>query len=104
MAPFHDHRFNPVQQSELKNLQIQISVLQEPKPIKSYKDIVLHKHGIILTNDGSSALFLPTVPKEFGFTLTKTLQELSLKAELPRDAWKSPKTTFQVFEAQDFEE
>jgi AmmeMemoRadiSam system protein B/AmmeMemoRadiSam system protein A len=99
-----DPRFEPIKESELKNLQIQISVLQEPKPVKSYKDIVLHKHGIILTNDDRSALFLPTVPREFGFSLVKTLQELSVKAGLPRNAWKLPTTKFQVFEAQDFEE
>lgn len=103
-SAYHDSRFKPVQPSELKNLQIQISVLQDPKPVKSYKEIVLHKHGIILTNDGFSALFLPTVPREFGFSLIQTLQELSVKAGLPRNAWKLPTTTFQVFEAQDFEE
>lgn len=103
-SAYHDSRFNPVQESELKNLQLQISVLKDPKPVKSYKDIVLHKHGIILNNNGRSALFLPTVPKEFGFTLTQTLQALSAKAGLPRNAWKEPNTTFQVFEAQDFEE
>lgn len=100
----HDTRFEPVQQSELKNLQIQISVLQAPKKVKSYKEIVLHKHGIILSNDGFTALFLPTVPREFGFTLIQTLQELCVKAGLPRNAWKLPTTTLQVFEAQDFEE
>lgn len=103
-SAFHDSRFESIQQSELPHLQIQISVLQKPKPIKSYKEIVLHKHGIILTKDDHSALFLPTVPREYGFTLTKTLQELSIKAGLPRDDWKLPTTTFQVFEAQDFEE
>jgi len=103
-SAFKDHRFDPIQQSELPNLQIQISVLQEPRQVASYKDIVLHKHGIILTNGENSALFLPTVPGEFGFTLTKTLQELSFKAGLPRNAWKLPSTTYQVFEAQDFDE
>jgi AmmeMemoRadiSam system protein B/AmmeMemoRadiSam system protein A len=103
-SAYHDPRFQPVRQSELKNLQIQISVLQDPKPVKSYKDIVLHKHGIILTNEDRSALFLPTVPREFGFSLIQTLQELSVKAGLPRNAWKLPTTSFQIFESQDFEE
>ena len=103
-SAFHDSRFIPLQQAELPQIEIQISVLKKPKSISSYKDIVLHKHGIILTNGDHSALFLPTVPAEFGFDLTKTLQELSLKAGLDKNAWKLPSTTFQVFEAQDFEE
>lgn len=103
-SAFHDSRFSPVRASELPNLEIEISVLKEPKPIASYQDIILHKHGIILTNKKRSALFLPTVPAEFGFDLSKTLEELSRKAGLPKDAWKLPTTTFQVFEAQNFEE
>lgn len=103
-SAFGDNRFAPMQASELPNTQIQISVLKTPKPIPSYKDIILHKHGIILTSGNYRALFLPTVPAEHGFTLTKTLEELSLKAGLPKDAWLWPTTTYQVFEAQDFEE
>jgi len=72
--------------------------------IKSYKEILLNKHGIILTNNNKSALFLPKVPQEFGFDLIQTLQQLSVKAGLDKDAWKLPSTTFQVFEAQDFSE
>jgi AmmeMemoRadiSam system protein B/AmmeMemoRadiSam system protein A len=103
-AAFRDTRFSPVTANELPNLQIQIAVLKEPRPVESYEEIVLNKHGIILRNGTKSALFLPTVPAEFGFDLTQTLEELSLKARLDKNAWKLPTTTFQVFEAQDFEE
>jgi len=103
-AAFHDPRFSPVKETELAGLQIELSVLQEPKSVKYYNDIKLHKHGIILTNGDKTALFLPTVPAEFGFTFTQTLQELSLKAGLDENAWKLPSTTFQVFEAQEFDE
>lgn len=101
---FRDMRFSPVQQKELPNISIEISVLKEPKSIASYKKIRLNEEGIILTHGDHSALFLPKVPGEFGFNLTQTLEELSKKAGLPKDVWKSPETTFQVFKAQDFEE
>jgi AmmeMemoRadiSam system protein B/AmmeMemoRadiSam system protein A len=103
-AAFKDSRFSPLQESELGQIVITISVLQPPHPISSYHDIVLKKHGIILTLEGASALFLPTVPEEFGFTVEETLAALSRKAGLPEDAWKSPKVQFQVFEATDFSE
>jgi AmmeMemoRadiSam system protein B/AmmeMemoRadiSam system protein A len=103
-AAFEDPRFPPVTAAELKNLSIEISILTEPRPIKSYKEIMLNKHGIILSNHGRSALFLPKVPQEFGFDLSQTLTELSKKAGLPADAWQQPDTTYQVFEAIDFAE
>lgn len=103
-SAFHDSRFSPVTQDELPNIMIEISVLKEPRRIASYKEIKLNEQGIILKQGTRSALFLPKVPQEFGFDLTKTLEELSKKAGLKKDTWKSPSTTFEVFEAQDFEE
>lgn len=103
-SAFRDSRFNPVTQDELKNIAIEISVLSKPRSITSYKEIILNKHGIILTNGKKSALFLPKVPQEFGFNLKQTLQELSIKAGLDKDAWKLSSTKFQVFESQDFGE
>jgi len=83
---FADTRFKPVTQGELPKLLIEISFLEKTKPIKSYKDIILNKHGIILKNGTKSALFLPKMPEEYGFDLIQTLQELSLKAGLDKDA------------------
>jgi AmmeMemoRadiSam system protein B/AmmeMemoRadiSam system protein A len=103
-AAFQDPRFSPLQESELSQVLITISVLQPPHPLSSYHDIVLKKHGIILTLQGKSALFLPTVPEEFGFNLEETLAALSRKAGLPDNAWKSPDAQFQVFETIDFSE
>lgn len=103
-AAINDTRFSPVQEKELPTLRIEISVLREPKPIRSYKEIVLGRDGIILTQANKSALFLPSVPKEFGFTRQQTLEELSLKAGLSKDAWKNPSTKFHIFQAQDFHE
>lgn len=103
-AAYHDPRFLPLKENELSEVIIDISVLGEPKPINSYKEIILNKHGIILENSGKSALFLPSVPKDFGFDLPTTLEQLSLKAGLDKDFWKLPETKFQVFETQDFME
>lgn len=103
-SAFRDPRFKPLTKEELKDIKIEISLLKPAHPVQSYEDIILNKHGIILTIGKASALFLPNVPSEFGFDLTKTLEELSIKAGLDKDAWKLPTAKFHVFETQDFKE
>jgi AmmeMemoRadiSam system protein A/AmmeMemoRadiSam system protein B len=103
-AALEDSRFSPVTGSELADIKISISVLTKPTPIPSYKDIVLGKHGIILTQKSRSALFLPSVATDQGWDLPTTLSELSQKAGLPAKAWQDPKISYQVFESIDFSE
>lgn len=101
-AAFEDSRFSPVTVDELPDITISISVLTKPRPIKSYKDIIIGKHGIILTRGGNTALFLPKVATEFGWDLPTTLSHLSKKAGLTPDAWQESDVTYQVFESIDF--
>lgn len=103
-SALEDSRFSPVTAAELPDLTISISVLTDPKPIKSYKDIVIGRDGIIVTQGTQTALFLPHVATEFGWDLPTTLSQLSKKAGLPADAWKKGDVQFEVFEAVDFSE
>lgn len=98
-----DYRFDSVKSEELKDIEIEISVLTKPKPIASYKDIVLGRDGIVLAKNGKQAVFLPFVPTEFGWTLDETLTQLSKKAGLEPDDWKEG-AHFDVFQAEVFEE
>lgn len=100
-SAFEDSRFLSVRLNEVQKLTYEISILSKPKDIKSYKDIILGKHGIILTKDDGfgftySAVFLPQVPIEFGWDIKTTLSQLSKKAGLSKDAWKDW-CRFQVF-------
>ncbi len=97
-AALKDARFEPLQASQLAHTHISLSVLSDTKPVKSYRDIILEKHGIIMNKDGASATFLPEVAPENHWTLEKTLSELSLKAGLEPDAWKEG-ATFEVYES-----
>ena len=69
----------------------------------TYKNIILGKHGIILKKNGLSAVFLPQVPAGFGWDLQTTLEHLSQKAGLPKDAWKQ-NCNFEVFEGFEIKE
>lgn len=104
LAAFGDPRFNPVSCNELGDLHIEVSILSTPRPISSYEEIILGKHGIILSAHGKVALFLPNVALEQGWDLATTLSELAQKAGLPHDAWQTEAARFQVFDALDFKE
>lgn len=100
-AAGNDRRFRPVRPTELPGLEVEVSVLTPPRPIASYRDFEVGKQGIILTKDGRSAVFLPEVATEQGWTREQTLGRLSLKAGLPSDAWKDG-ASFEVFESQTY--
>ena len=102
-AALNDPRFPPVRKEELPRLSVEVTLLSPPRPIESWKEIVLGKHGIVLKKGESRALFLPQVPIEEKWTLEETLAHLSRKAGLAADAWKEG-ATFEVFEGQKFEE
>ncbi|MBY0356395.1 MAG: AmmeMemoRadiSam system protein B [Candidatus Obscuribacterales bacterium] len=99
-AAIRDPRFEPLKLSELDQIQIDINILNAPQPIYSYKEIVLGRDGIILSKHGKQAVFLPSVPGEWGWSLDETLSQLALKAGLERDAWKSG-ATLETFQAEE---
>ncbi len=98
-AAFHDPRFTPVQAVELDALAIEISILTPPRPVGSWQEIELGRHGMVISKGGHSAVFLPQVAPEQGWDIAETLSHLAMKAGLPQDAWKSG-ADFLVFEAQ----
>ncbi|MBF0298508.1 MAG: AmmeMemoRadiSam system protein A [Oligoflexia bacterium] len=97
-AAVNDNRFNPVTFNELKEIDIEISLLTPPKKVNSYNEIIIFKHGMVLSKGWNSAVFLPQVAVEQGWNLPTTLTYLSQKAGLPSDAWKKG-ASFEVFEA-----
>jgi AmmeMemoRadiSam system protein B/AmmeMemoRadiSam system protein A len=102
-AALHDNRFSPVKKEELDHLEFEISVLTQPEPVPSYESIVVGKHGIVLSKNGHTAVFLPQVAPEQGWNLSQTLTYLAMKAGLPKDAWERG-ASFLVFEADVFSE
>ncbi len=97
-AAFSDPRFSPLTTEELPKVDIEISALTPPRPVGSYQDIIIGKHGMVLSKDGRRAVFLPQVAPEQGWTLEQTLSHLSMKAGLSSDAWKEG-ASYTVFEA-----
>ncbi len=97
-ACFNDRRFPPVSEDECKDIAIEISALTAPAPIASPDEIRIGTDGVVLNKDGQSAVFLPQVAPEQGWDVDQMLTQLSLKAQLPPDAWKEG-ASFLVFQA-----
>ena len=102
-SALHDPRFMPVTEKELGNLRVEVSALTPPKPVGSWRDIVLGRDGMTLQKNGAFAVFLPQVAPEQGWDLPTTLSYLSQKAGLPADAWREG-AKFETFQAEVFHE
>lgn len=103
-AAFHDPRFPALTVEELPEIDIEISLLNEPKEVHSIDDINLGCDGIIMKKNGCKSFFLPQVPLKHGWDLETTLELLSTKAGLKADAWKNSETVFETFQAEHFSE
>ncbi len=105
-AAAKDPRFDPVQTQELKDMDIEVSVLSKPRVIQNVDEIVLGKHGVIVSQGpGHQGVFLPQVATETGWSQEEFLNQLcAQKAGLAPDAWKNPKTKIEIFTAQVFGE
>jgi len=105
-AATRDPRFagNHVTLAELPKIHIEISVMSPLRQIDSPDQIVLGKHGVVLSRGWHRSVYLPQVATETGWSRSMFLSRLSLKAGLPADAWRQPGTKFEVFTAEVFGE
>ncbi len=103
-AATRDYRFaeKPVTTREMPDITVEISVLSPLQRIQSPQEIVLGKHGVILSRGMNRAVFLPQVATETGWNLEAFLSHLSQKAGISADAWQKPGTRFQVFTVEAF--
>ncbi len=102
-AALADPRFPRVEARELPGLSVEVTVLSPIVPIRSWKEIRIGTHGIVLEKGAHRALFLPQVAREQGWTVEETLDALAQKAGLSRGDWRSG-ATFSVFTGQVFPE
>jgi AmmeMemoRadiSam system protein A len=106
-SALEDPRFKPVTLPELKDLEIEISVLTPMTPVPGADHIVVGRDGVLIRKGGRSAVFLPQVAPEQGWGRDEMLEHLCHKAGLPPGSWKegAQLLTFQaiVFSETDFE-
>ena len=99
-----DPRFPPVQEEEMQDIDIEISVLSPLREIKDVNEIEVGKHGIYITKGSNSGVLLPQVATEYGWDRETFLDHTCMKAGLPPGTWKEEGVKIEVFEAQVFGE
>ncbi|MCF8054674.1 MAG: AMMECR1 family protein [Deltaproteobacteria bacterium] len=102
-AAREDPRFPPLAEKEPAAIQIEIAIPTIPREIKSLKEFVLGRDGIIINKANGRALFLPEVASKQGWTEETCLQQIALKAGLSADAWRKG-ARFSIFQAIFFAE
>jgi hypothetical protein len=87
-AASKDSRFPPLQKEELKDLEIEISIISPLQPLKNIHDIQIGKHGLVIRKGMQQGILLPQVATEYGWDRETFLDKLCAKAGLPEGAWK----------------
>jgi len=102
-----DHRFSPVDKSEIEDLDIEISVLSPMRKIDNIDEIELGKHGIWIKKGLRNGTFLPQVATDAGWTLEEFLGHCAQdKAGIGWDGWKDADIfiyTTEVFSEEDIQ-
>jgi AmmeMemoRadiSam system protein A len=108
-AAFRDPRFASLEEKELKDINIEVSVLSVPQEL-SFKDkddlkrkLKKGVHGVILSSGWHKATFLPQVWEQLP-DVENFLEHLCIKAGMDKDCWKNKSTRVQVYKTEFFSE
>lgn len=108
-AAFNDHRFSPLVEEELADIDISLSILTEAEALQ-YKDAAdlcakLRPgiDGVILRQGRASATFLPQVWQQLP-QVDQFLSHLCQKAGLSQNAWREGEVEIAIYQVQNFSE
>lgn len=103
-AALRDPRFPPVDKPELREIDIEISVMTPLQSIEDFRKIRLGTDGVIIRKGYHQAVYLPQVATETGWNLDQFLGSLCLKAGMAAEEYRSPGMDFYIFQALVFHE
>lgn len=103
-AASNDPRFPPLTREELGKVNIEISVLSLPNPIRSYEDIEIGRHGLILEEGYRRGVLLPQVAKENNYSIPQFLTAICEKTGIDPFAWEHKPLNLHTFTAEVFSE
>ncbi len=87
-AAARDPRFYPMKVDDLKDFDLEISVLSPLHKISSIDEIEVGVHGLYLEKNFSRGVLLPQVATEYGWDRDTFISQTSVKAGLGKDDWK----------------
>jgi AmmeMemoRadiSam system protein A len=100
-AALHDPRFAAMRVEELGDLQIEISLLSPPLPVRA-DQIEIGRHGLLISRGEQRGLLLPQVAVEHHLSAEQFVAETCRKAQLPFDAWRDAETQISAFTCEVF--
>lgn len=103
-AASRDHRVRPISESELSDIQIDISVLSPLAVVQDPLSLEVGKHGLHVARGDKTGVLLPQVASEYGWDIRTFLGEACVKAALRKNAWQWPGTKVSSFTALIIEE
>ena len=103
-SAFEDPRFPALNDFELPDCEIEISVLTPLEKCPDPELVEVGKHGLYIRSGYDSGLLLPQVPVEWGWSREEFLDHTCIKAGLPSGCWKEPEAELFWFSAIVFSE
>lgn len=88
-AAFKDPRFPPLSAAELRQIDLEISVLSPLRKIADINEIEVGKHGIYITKGFNRGVLLPQVAVEHKWNKFTFLEQTCYKAGLSGNSWQS---------------
>jgi AmmeMemoRadiSam system protein A len=102
-AAFHDPRFPPLAKNELKDVNLEISILYPMEAVKDIKEIIPGKHGLVMERGYQKGLLLPQVAIEHKWDRDEFLNQTCRKAGMENFCWENDAKIYK-FEAVVFNE
>jgi AmmeMemoRadiSam system protein A len=102
-AALQDPRFvgQPIQPEELRDLEVEVTLLGPPEPIEGPGDLVIGRDGVVCEFQGRRGVFLPQVAPEQGWNQQQFVEFcFSHKMGLPGDTWKRPEAKLFRFKGE----
>jgi AmmeMemoRadiSam system protein A len=103
-AAVKDRRFPPLEPEELKECEIEISILSNLYPLEKLGVLEIGRDGLYIRYKGKTGILLPQVAEELNLTKEEFLEQVSLKAGLPKDTWKHKDSQLFYFSVEKFKE
>lgn len=103
-AARRDPRFPAVTLDEVKEVNIEISVMSPPRKIGNVEEIEVGRDGLILSRGATRGLLLPQVATENGWDRETFLDQTCRKAGLAKGDWRKAEVTIEIFSANVFSE
>jgi MEMO1 family protein len=101
-AAFDDPRFPAVVAGEMPKLDIEISVLSRLERVHDLRTIVIGTHGLMIRLELHSGLLLPQVAVENEWDAPEFLEQVCLKADLPKGSFRDRNAEVYRFTADVF--